>query len=76
VRRDRPLPIAGTEVTAMLYYSLVFLVLALMAGILGFMDIALAASGIARILFVIFLVLFFVSLVTGRSASSRGRPAG
>jgi uncharacterized membrane protein YtjA (UPF0391 family) len=48
----------------MLYYSLVFLVVALVAGALGFGLVAFAAAEIARVLFFIFLVLFVVSLVT------------
>jgi len=53
----------GLGVRAMLYYSLVFLVIALIAGALGFGGLASAFTGIARILFGLFLVLFVVSLV-------------
>lgn len=48
----------------MLYYALVFLVLALVAGFLGFGGVAFAAAGIAKILFAVFLVLFLVGLIT------------
>jgi uncharacterized membrane protein YtjA (UPF0391 family) len=48
---------------AMLYWSLMFLVVALIAGVLGFTGVAVAAAGIAKVLFVVFLVLFLVSLV-------------
>src|SRR5579871_1074383 len=48
----------------MLYYALMFLVVALLAGLLGFTGVALAAAGIAKIVFFIFLVLFVVSLIT------------
>ena len=51
----------------MLYYALVFFVVALVAGLLGFGAIAFAAAGIARILFFIFLVLFLFSLVSHMS---------
>jgi uncharacterized membrane protein YtjA (UPF0391 family) len=56
-------------VIAMLYYALVFLVIALVAGLLGFGVVAFAAAGIAKILFFVFLVLFLISLVShlGRS---------
>ncbi len=54
----------------MLYYALVFLVIALVAGALGFGFVAFAAAGIAKILFFLFLVLFLVSLVVHLS---RGR---
>ena len=47
----------------MLQWALIFLVVALIAGALGFTSIYVAAAGIAKILFLIFLVLFVVSLV-------------
>jgi uncharacterized membrane protein YtjA (UPF0391 family) len=47
----------------MLYWTLVFLVIAVIAGIFGFGAISVAAAGIAKILFFIFLVLFVVSLL-------------
>ena len=47
----------------MLYWALVFLLIAIMAGLLGFGAIAFAAAGIAKILFFIFLVLFLISLI-------------
>jgi uncharacterized membrane protein YtjA (UPF0391 family) len=50
----------------MLYYAIVFLVIALIAGALGFFGIAGAAVGIAKSLFFVFLILFVVSLLMGR----------
>ncbi len=54
----------------MLYWAVVFFILALVAGLFGFGGLAATAGGIAQILFFIFLVLFLVSLVysllTGR----------
>jgi len=50
----------------MLHYTLVFLVIAIIAALFGFGVIASAAVGIAKILFVIFLVLFLVSLIAGQ----------
>lgn len=47
----------------MLYWALLFLIVAIFAGMLGFGAIAFAAVGIARICFVVFLILFIVSLV-------------
>lgn len=47
----------------MLSWALIFLVVALIAGVLGFTTIAGAAVGVAKILFYIFLVLFLISLV-------------
>jgi uncharacterized membrane protein YtjA (UPF0391 family) len=49
----------------MLHWAIVFLILALVAGLLGFTSIYVAAAGIAKILFFVFLVLFLISLVTG-----------
>jgi uncharacterized membrane protein YtjA (UPF0391 family) len=54
----------------MLYYSLVFLVLALVAGVFGFGLVASAAAGIAKVLFFLFLVLFLVGLVGGATRRS------
>jgi len=47
----------------MLNYALVFLLIAIVAAVLGFGGIAFAAAGIAKILFYLFLALFLVSLV-------------
>jgi len=47
----------------MLYYALIFFVIAVIAAILGFGTAAVAFAGIAKILFFIFLVLFLASLV-------------
>jgi uncharacterized membrane protein YtjA (UPF0391 family) len=49
----------------MLRWALAFFIIALIAAVFGFGGIALAAAGIAKILFFIFLVLFFVALVSG-----------
>jgi len=50
----------------MLSWAFSFLVLALIAGLLGFTTVAGAAIEFAKILFFIFLVLFVVFLVIGR----------
>ena len=47
----------------MLGWALTFLVIALIAAVLGFGGIASASAGIAQILFFVFLVLFAVTLV-------------
>lgn len=52
----------------MLYYTIIFLVVAIIAGALGFGVIAGTAATIAKVLFVIFLVLFVLSLLRGRKA--------
>ena len=47
----------------MLYYSVVFLVIALIAAVFGFGGIAAGAVGIAKILFFIFAALTIISFV-------------
>ncbi|WP_146585601.1 DUF1328 domain-containing protein [Puniceibacterium confluentis] len=47
----------------MLYWALLFFVVAIIAAVFGFGGIATASAGIAQILFVIFLVLFVVALL-------------
>lgn len=50
------------ENTPMLHYAVSFLVIALVAAILGFGSLAGLAAEAAKILFVVFLVLFVLSL--------------
>jgi uncharacterized membrane protein YtjA (UPF0391 family) len=50
----------------MLSYAMLFFIIALIAGALGFFGLAGAAVSIAKILFFVFLVLFIVSLVFGK----------
>jgi uncharacterized membrane protein YtjA (UPF0391 family) len=57
--------------TPMLTWALIFLVVALIAGVLGFTTIAGASIALAKLLFLIFLVLFVVSLIMHMI---RGRP--
>ena len=47
----------------MLYYTLVFLLVAILAAALGFYALAGMAALIAKILFIVFLVLFIMSLL-------------
>lgn len=54
----------------MLSWALTFLVLALIAAVLGFGGVAATSAGIAKILFFAFLVLFVVSLIIPRFRSS------
>lgn len=53
----------------MLSYTITFLIVALIAAALGFTGIAGTAAGIAKICFFLFLILFLVSLFTGRRAA-------
>ena len=49
----------------MLRWTLIFLVVALVAAVFGFGGIAAASGGIARLLIFIFLILFVASLLSG-----------
>ena len=53
----------------MLGWALAFLILAVIAGVMGFGVIAGTASSIAKVLFFVFLVLFVVGLISGRRGS-------
>ncbi len=58
----------------MLKWAVIFLIIALVAALFGFTDIAAASAGIAKILFAIFLVLFlaavFIGVVLGKRLTS------
>jgi uncharacterized membrane protein YtjA (UPF0391 family) len=47
----------------MLRYALGFFIVALIAAVFGFTGIAIAAAGIAKLLFYLFIILFLVSLL-------------
>ena len=49
----------------MLGWAIMFLVIALVAGLFGFGVIASASAGIAQVIFFAFIVLFALSLVFG-----------
>jgi uncharacterized membrane protein YtjA (UPF0391 family) len=50
----------------MLSYAVTFLIIAIIAGVLGFGVIAGTAAMIARVIFLVFLVCFVVSLFGGK----------
>src|SRR2546423_14456985 len=50
----------------MLYYALVFLLVSLIAGAVGFFALAGVAAMIAKVLFILFLIFFLVALIGGR----------
>ncbi len=54
----------------MLRWSILFLIVALIAAVFGFGGIAAAATDIARLLFVVFLFLFVISLFLGWRSTS------
>ena len=58
----------------MLGWALTFLVVALIAGVLGFTAIAGTAIAVAKIVFYIFIVLFVVSLVMNLARGRGARP--
>ncbi len=55
----------------MLYWTAIFLVVALIAAVFGFGGIASASAGIAQILFFIFISLFVFTLVARFFKSAR-----
>lgn len=50
----------------MLSWAILFLVVAIVAGVLGFSVIAGTAAWIAKVLFVVFLIAFVVALILRR----------
>jgi len=48
---------------SVLYYAVVFLIIALVAALFGFGGIAAGAAGIAKILFVVFLIVAIVTFL-------------
>jgi|TARA_R110000822_G_scaffold103354_9_gene229971 uncharacterized membrane protein YtjA (UPF0391 family) len=59
----RPLANEFEKETAMLRLAIAFLVIALIAAVLGFGGIAGASVGIAKIVFLIFIVLFVIGAI-------------
>lgn len=60
--------ILNQTTTTMLHWTLVFLVIALIAAVLGFGTLAGMAATIAKVAFVLFLVLWVVGLLTRRGS--------
>ena len=56
----------------MLYWALVFFIIAIIAAFFGFGGIATTAASIAQVLFFVFLVIFVIALVMG--VAGRRRP--
>jgi uncharacterized membrane protein YtjA (UPF0391 family) len=55
-----------TREIAMLYYAVVFFVIALIAALFGFTGLAAGAAGIAKILFFVFLVVALITFIMGQ----------
>ena len=68
--KERQLPIGHKE-TAMLSWVVTFLIIALVAGLLGFGGIAGASIEIAKIVFFVAIVLFAVSALVGLMRGGR-----
>ncbi|AXE17781.1 DUF1328 domain-containing protein [Runella rosea] len=51
----------------MIRWTVILLVVALIAAVLGFGGIAASAAGLAKIVFYIAIVLFLLSLIAGRN---------
>ena len=55
----------------MLRWALIFLVIGLIAGVLGFTGVAGASIAIAKTLFFIFIVIFLVLLIAGLTVARK-----
>lgn len=55
----------------MLGWALTFLVIAIIASVLGFGGIAVISTEIAQLLFIVFIALFIIAAIVG---ALRGRP--
>ena len=49
----------------MVYWALIFLAIAVVAAIFAFGGMVYAATGIAKLLFYLFLILFLIALIAG-----------
>jgi uncharacterized membrane protein YtjA (UPF0391 family) len=55
----------------MLRWALIFLVIGLIAGVLGFTSVAGASIAIAKIIFFIFMLIFLVLLIAGLTVARK-----
>lgn len=58
----------------MLTWALIFFVVAIVAAVFGFGNIAAGATSIAKVLFFLFLVLFVISLIMSLLGKGRRGP--
>jgi uncharacterized membrane protein YtjA (UPF0391 family) len=49
----------------MLYWAVIFLVIALISGALGLTNVAVISGEISKVLFIIFVILFVIALLFG-----------
>lgn len=55
----------------MLKWAFIFLAIGLVAGLLGFTSLAGASIAIAKVLFVVFMLIFLVLLIAGLTVARR-----
>lgn len=67
---ERPSILFGEGGVHVLRWAILFLIVAIIAGVFGFGGISAAATDIARLLFVVFMVLFVIALIAGRRITS------
>jgi len=65
------MPGSPLQEKTMLKWAFVFAVISLIAGIFGFTHISADAAGIAKFLFVLFLILFGVFMVLGLTIAKK-----
>lgn len=61
--------VRSKPIMLMLSWALTFLIIALLSGLLGFTGIEGTAMWMAKVLFLVFLALFFITLVFGRKGA-------
>ncbi|MBE7212554.1 MAG: DUF1328 domain-containing protein [Gluconacetobacter diazotrophicus] len=66
-----PAPASDETHVDLLRWTLIFLVIALIAAVFGFGGVAAGAATIGKVLFFVFIVLFVISLIMGRGGRSR-----
>ena len=69
--RQRSTANFNQEVTSILRWAVIFLIIALVAALFGFTGIASAAAGIAKFLFFLFLVMCLVFFILGMSVAKK-----
>jgi uncharacterized membrane protein YtjA (UPF0391 family) len=67
----RPVIISAIKELSMLKWAVIFLIIAIIAGIFGFTGIAEASATIAQVLFGIFLFLFIGAIAIGLFIGSK-----
>jgi uncharacterized membrane protein YtjA (UPF0391 family) len=63
--------VIASKEKSMLRWAVIFLVIGLIAGILGFTGVAGASIGIAKLLFFVFVAIFVILLVAGLAVARK-----